>query len=71
MGQGSAHGLFHDSVLNDVDDDGDDGSLVKDMSPVNTKKPTKRATKTKKDTATLVHFVTFTTRCVSKESQDF
>ena len=42
MGQGSAHGSYHDSVLNDDDDE----TLSEEMLP---NKPKKRATKAKKN----------------------
>ncbi|GJQ99409.1 hypothetical protein Tco_0522394 [Tanacetum coccineum] len=44
MGQGSAHGSAHDSALVDEDD-----SSVEEMSPVKSKKPSKRASKAKKN----------------------
>lgn len=48
MGQGSAHGSYHDSVSNDdVADDDDDNTLSKEMSPV---KPKKQPTRGKKKT---------------------
>ena len=52
MGQGSAHGSYHDLVPNDDDDDDDeDKTPSEEMSPVKPKKPTKRATKAKKNDA--------------------